>query len=153
MKKHPRLKQKQHGIAMLEFMVAAPLLIVVTLAVTEMAWAFHQYHTMTRATRDGARYMASSALIGSVGIIYLDSTLVQETGNLVVFGNVGGTGSPLLPDWSAAEVTVTSPDASHIRVSAHYDYVPLVGRIPAFYGGQPLSLSFQMHSTVEMRAL
>lgn len=153
MKKLSTVKGKQSGIAAIEFMVAAPLLIVIVFAVTEFAWAFHQYHTMTRATRDGARHMASGALIGSVGMIYLDTSLVQETGNLVVYGNTTGAGDPLLPRWTRADVTVTSPDASHIRVSAFYNYVPLVGRIPAFYGGTPLSLSFQMQSTVEMRAL
>ncbi|MBW0146118.1 TadE/TadG family type IV pilus assembly protein [Marinobacter arenosus] len=153
MKKLSTDKRKQRGIAAIEFMVSAPLLIVVVFAVTELGWAFHQYHTMTRATRDGARHMASGALIGSVGIIYLETGRVQETGNLVVYGNVAGTGDPLLPQWSAADVTVSSPDASHIRVSANYNYVPLVGRIPAFYGGEPLTLSFQMQSTVEMRAL
>lgn len=153
MRNEPGLKRKQEGIAMLEFMFAAPLLIVVMFAVTELGWAFHQYHTMTRATRDGARYMASDALLDSVGIIYLDSTLVQQTGNLVVYGNVNGTGTPLLPNWTSADVSVTSPNPTHIRVSANYDYVPLVGAIPTFYGGDPLSLSFQMQSTVEMRAL
>lgn len=146
-------KRRQRGIAAVEFIVSAPLLLLLVFAVTELAWAFHQYHTMTRATRDGARYMASGALIGSVGMIYLDSTLVQETGNLVVFGNVAGVGDPLLPDWTNADVTVTSPDPSHIRVSASYNYVPLVGRIPAFNGGDGISLAFQMQSTVEMRAL
>ncbi|MBW4933061.1 TadE/TadG family type IV pilus assembly protein [Marinobacter sp. F4206] len=153
MRKEPGLKRKQEGIAMLEFMFSAPLLIVLMFAVTELGWAFHQYHTMTRATRDGARHMASGAMVGSVGIIYLDSTLVQQTGNLVVYGNVNGTGTPLLPNWTSAGVSVTSPNPTHIRVSANYDYVPLVGAIPTFYGGDPLSLSFQMQSTVEMRAL
>lgn len=151
--KDPTSKQKQAGVAALEFTVAAPLLILVVLAVTEFAWAFHQYHTMTRATRDGARHMASGALIGSVGVIYLDNTLVQEAGNLVVYGNTSGAGDPLLPNWTTGDISVTSPNSSHVRVSASYDYVPLVGTIPAFYGGAPLSLSFQMQSTVEMRAL
>ncbi len=144
---------KQRGIAALEFVVSAPLLILLVFAVTELAWAFHQYHTMTRATRDGARYMAANATVGSVGMIYLDATRVQETGNLIVYGNVNGAGAPLLPGWASGDIAVTSPDAIHVRVSATYDYMPLVGTLPTFYGGEPLNLQFAMQSTVEMRAL
>ncbi|HEY0721816.1 MAG TPA: TadE family protein [Gammaproteobacteria bacterium] len=143
----------QRGIAALEFLLVAPLLIMVVLAVSEMGWAFHQYQAMTRATRDGARYAASNALLGSIGIIYLRASVIQQTSNLVVYGNVNGGGEPLLPGWSIGDITVTSPDSEHVTVSARYGYIPLVGTIPAFYGGQPLNLTFEMHSTVQMRAL
>lgn len=86
-------------------------------------------------------------------MIYLDEGLVQQTRNLVVYGNVNGTGNPILPGWNAADITITSPDADHVSVSAHYGYVPMVGNIPAFYGGQPTNLTFEMQSTVQMRAL
>lgn len=145
--------QRQLGVAAIEFLLVAPVLILVMLAVAELGWAFHQYQTMTRATRDGARYVASNALLGSVGIIYLKSSVVEQTSNLVVYGNVSGAGEPLLPGWSSADITVTSPDAEHVRVAARYGYIPLVGSLPAFYGGEALALTFEMRSTVQMRAL
>ena len=153
MRSRPLKNKSQRGVAALEFLIVAPLLMLVVLAVSELGWAFHQYHTMTRAARDGARHLSSNALLGSVGVIYLDSSLVQEARNLVVYGNVTGTGEPLLPGWSTADITVTSPDADHVSVSASYAYTPLVGAIPAFYGGESTSLSFEMQSTVQMRAL
>lgn len=153
MKSRLRKSESQRGIAAIEFLIVAPLLMLVVLAVSELGWAFHQYHTMTRAARDGARHLSSHALLGSVGVIYLDSNLVQETGNLVVYGNVAGTGEPFLPGWSTADIAVASPDAEHVSVSASYAYTPLVGIIPAFYGGESASLSFEMKSTVQMRAL
>lgn len=148
-----RTGKRQQGIAALEFLLTAPLLLLVVFAVSELGWAFHQYHTMTRATQDGARHVASNAILGSVGVIFLDNALVQESSNLVVYGNTLGAGEPLLPGWSTGDVSVTSPDASHIMVSARYNYVPIVGRIPAFYGGDPISLAFEMNGTVQMRAL
>ncbi|MFO7593369.1 MAG: pilus assembly protein [Pseudomonadota bacterium] len=153
MRPRPRKIEKQRGVAAIEFLVVAPLLMLVVLAVSELGWAFHQYHTMTRAARDGARHLSSNALLGSVGVIYLEGSLVQETGNLVVYGNTAGSGEPLLPGWSTAEITVASPDSNHISVSASYSYTPLVGLIPAFYGSEAMNLSFQMQSTVQMRAL
>jgi Flp pilus assembly protein TadG len=153
MKPRPRQIEFQRGIAAIEFLIVAPLLMLVVLAVSELGWAFHQYHTMTRAARDGARHVASNALVGSVGIVYLKDSVIQETRNLVVYGNVVGAGEPLLPGWSTADVTVTSPDSEHVSVSVRYGYIPLAGTIPAFYGGQPLSLTFEMQSTVQMRGL
>ncbi len=153
MKLFTKQPHAQQGIAAIEFLIVAPLLILMMLAVAELGWAFHQYHTLTRAARDGARYVAANAVLGSVGIIYLRQSIVDETSNLVVYGNVGGVGEPALPGWSATDITVTSPDADHVSVTARYAYMPLVGSIPAFYGGAPLSLSFEMHSTVQMRAL
>ncbi|MBD3639970.1 MAG: pilus assembly protein [Marinobacter sp.] len=145
--------KKQKGIATLEFWLTAPFLLLVVFAVSELGWAFSQYHTMTRATRDGARHVSSSALNGSLNLILLDSGLVQQTSNLVVYGNTLGTGEPLLPGWSTSDISVTSPDASHVSVSATYNYIPLIGQIPAFYGGEPISMAFVMQSTVQMRAL
>lgn len=153
MKQRPKHNRLQRGIATLEFMIVAPILILVVFAVTEFGWAFHQYHTMTRATRDGARHLAANALLGSVGIIYLRDNVVQQTRNLVVYGKVSAAAEPLLPGWSTSDISVTSPDPEHVRVSARYRYVPVIGTIPTFYGGEPLSLSFEMHSTVQMRAL
>ncbi len=153
MNAYPKIERKQQGIAVLEFMLTAPLLLLVVFAVSELGWAFHQYHTMTRATQDGARHAASLAMNGSIGLILLDSALVQETSNLVVYGNTVGSGEPLLPGWSIGDVSVSSPDAAHVEVRAIYNYVPIVGRIPAFYGGDPINMAFEMNGTVQMRAL
>lgn len=146
-------RKRQRGIASLEFLLVAPVLMLVMFAVSELGWAFHQYQTMTRASRDGARYVASNAMVGSIGLIYLKDSVIQQASNLVVYGNPAGTGEPVLPGWSTADVTVTSPDSAHVSVTARYDYTPLLGRLPAFYGGESMSLSFEMHSTVQMRAL
>lgn len=143
----------QQGAAAIEFIIVAPFLILVVLAVSELGWAFHQYHTMTRATRDGARHMASHATAGSSGVIYLKDSAIQQTSNLVVYGNPVGSGAPLLPGWSTSDVTVSSLDSEHITVSARYIYTPLIGIIPAFYGSSSMGLSFVMQSTVQMRAL
>lgn len=153
MNAHSNKIKSQRGIAALEFLIVAPLLMLVVLAVSDLGWAFHQYHTMTRATRDGARHLASKAMIGSVGVIYLESSLVQQASNLVVYGNVAGAGEPLLPGWSTADVTVTSPDTEHVSITTQYQYIPLAAVLPEFYGSQPLSFSFVMQSTVQMRAL
>src|SRR5690606_32071848 len=67
---HRLTGKRQQGIAVLEFLLTAPFLLLVVFAVSELGWAFHQYHTMTRAARDGARHLASHAINNSMGIIF-----------------------------------------------------------------------------------
>lgn len=148
-----RTVNRQQGLALLEFLLTAPVLLLVVFAVSELSWAFHQYHTMTRATQDGARHVASNAMVGSVGVIFLDNSLIREASNLVVYGNTLGAGEPLLPGWTASDIAVSSPDPSHVRVQARYNYTPIIGQIPAFYGGEPFNVAFVMNGTVQMRAL
>lgn len=55
--KRNRFKRTQ-GVALVEFALVLPLLLVVTLLVTELGRALYQYNTLTKAVRDAARYLS-----------------------------------------------------------------------------------------------
>lgn len=149
--------RRQEGSALVEFAIVAPFMLLLLLGVAELGRAFYQYNIMTKAVRDGARYVAEYALAGTLGVVYLTPELKQEAQNMVVWGIPAGSGTPLLPGWTPAAVTVSEADAQHVQVSATYAYQPMLGagaKLPTFgLGDGPLSLDFTFHASVVMRAL
>ena len=79
---------------------------------------------------------------------------VTEIGNLIVYGNAAGSGTPVLAGLTAAQISVTVPQPGWIRVDASYPYVPVMGtRIPSFGLGATPTMSFSLDASVTMRAL
>ncbi len=145
---------RQRGLAAVEFAIVLPLLLLLMLATGELGRAFFQFNTLTKAVRDGARYVSRNALDGSLGIVNLTAQVDTETKNLVVYGVAGGGGGPLLPGFTTAGVTVVDAGANNVTVSAVYAYTPVVGAtLPTFGLGSDPSLAFTMRATVTMRAL
>jgi hypothetical protein len=65
-----------------------------------------------------------------------------------------GTGTPLLPGLTVANVTVTNAGAGFIAVSATYTYQPLLGAaLPTFGPSGAITTSVPLTATVVMRAL
>lgn len=90
--------QLERGQSVLEFALILPLMLVVTLGIIEFGRAYYQYNTLTKAIRDGARYMSKH--------VY-SSAYETNTKNLVVYGNTFGTGTPILPGLTTAKIVVT----------------------------------------------
>jgi len=154
-------RYRQRGIMTVEFIIAAPLLLLLMLGISEFGHAMYQYNTLTKSVRDGARYLAANAVVGSTGTIVIDSTDIAETKNLVVYGNTAGSGSPRLPGLSASQITVSClgggtacPGVEHVVVAAQYPYQSIMGATLAMFGyGADLSLGFSLASSMTMRAL
>jgi len=152
---------RQRGIMLVEFIIMAPILMLLLLAVSEFGHAFYQYNTLTKTVRDGARYLAANAVVGNTSTIVIDSTDTTETLNLVVYGNTAGNGTPKLPGLATSHVTVSClgggtacPGVEHIVVSAQYPYQSIMGATLAMFGyGVDLSLGLTLTSTMTMRAL
>lgn len=89
------MKRTQRGVALVEFALVLPLLVLLAMITAEVGRALYQYNTLAKAVRDGARYL-------SVRVASPDNT--SHAKNLVVFGNTAGTGNPLLPGLSLANV-------------------------------------------------
>jgi hypothetical protein len=124
-------RDRQRGLAAIEFAIALPLIILIALAVTELGRGLYQYNTLTKAVRDGARYLSNVA-VGPLGIVDI-GPLVSDTKNIVVYGDING-GTPVLPNFAPADVTVSTVDVplpgggispNHVRVSATYTFTPL----------------------------
>ncbi|MFQ5544386.1 MAG: TadE/TadG family type IV pilus assembly protein [Acidiferrobacterales bacterium] len=145
---------QQRGVAAVEFAIVLPVLLLLMFGTAELGRAFFQYNTLTKAVRDGARYVSRNALDGSLGIVNLTAQVDTETRNLVVYGVAGGGASSLLPGFTPADVSVVDAGANNVTVSATYAYTPMVGAtLPTFGLGSGPSLAFTLQATVTMRAL
>jgi len=148
--------RSQRGIETVEMAIILPLLLFLLVAVAEFGRMINQYDTLSKAVRDGARYAASTSSLGSTGLVYLTPAIQTSVANLVATGTVNGTGSPLLPGLTPADVTVsaTGPGPTYVQVSVRYTYEPMVGAtLPTFGVTNPISLDVPLTATSVMRAL
>jgi len=153
-KRERRSAGSARGVAIVEFTVTLPLLLLLILVTVEFGRAFMQYNTLTKAVRDGVRYLASEAILGQTGIVVIDTQLVSSARNLVVYGNVTGTGSPALPGLSGADITVVAgANPGDIVVRAAYSYDPVFFTLPMFGLGPDLNPAYTLRAGATVRAL
>lgn len=148
------VKNRQAGVAMVEFAIVLPLLLLLMLGVAEIGRAMVRYNALTKAVQAGARYAAGYALLGTTNMVQISATLTNETRNVVVYGNAAGTGSPALQGLSVSQITIAGTGPQQILVTAAYPYQPLIGPVlPRFGLGSSSSMAFTMQASVSMRAL
>ena len=127
---------------------------MLVIATAEFGRAFLQYNALTLAVRDGVRHLAGRAILGSTGTVSISGGLQQETQNLVVYGNIFGAGSPVLPGLAPGDVTVADAGGGNVSVTAAYPYNPIFGFIPRFsFGGAVGVNGITLQTGVTMRAL
>jgi hypothetical protein len=137
---------------MTEFAIVLPVVLMLLLAIAEFGRAFWEYNTLTQTVRDAGRYASSQGLFGSTGVVIVTEQLRTDVANLVVYGNVTGSGAPLLDGLSPDNVTVESPGEDDILVRATYAYTPIFDFIPNFRGGG-VSPFLNFEATVRMRSI
>jgi Flp pilus assembly protein TadG len=81
-------------VALVEFALVLPVLLLSSLVTTEFGRAIYQYNTIVKSVRDAARYLS----------VQTPGTHTAEARNLVVYGNIAGTGNPLAPGLTLAQV-------------------------------------------------
>jgi Flp pilus assembly protein TadG len=151
---HPTRINREQGVATIELTIVLPLVLLLIFGVTELGRALVQYNTLTKAVRDGARYASAFALNGTTQRVAITPLLEQQIGNMVLYGNPAGNGSPVLEGLSAQQVTVVDVNGLEVRVEVGYPYQPLFGsRLPNFGFGSSANLAFTMQAAVTMRAL
>jgi Flp pilus assembly protein TadG len=144
----------QRGVAMVEFVVGAPILLLLLYGITELGEMFLQSSMLADAARNADRYLASNALVGSSGAVNLSASLVTAAQNLVVYGNVPGTGTPLLPALDPTQVTIAADASNNISVSVAYPYQSLFGgAIPLFFTDGSISTVGTLNAYTSMVAL
>ena len=84
----------QAGVAIIEFALVVPVLLLLSMLAIEFGRAMYQYNALTKSVRDAVRYLS----------IQLPGTGIAEARNLVVYGNLTGTGAPLVPGLTAGHV-------------------------------------------------
>jgi len=130
-----------------------PICLILIMATAEFGRVFMQYNTLTKSVRDGVRYVAANALVGSTGVVSINGAVQAQVQNLVVYGNTVGTGSAILPGLTTGAVTVASAGNSRVSVSVTYPYGPIFVFIPGFFYGGDTSTSYDLQAAVTMRAL
>ena len=99
-------------------LLMAPILVL-TFGVTEYGRAIYTYNTIDKAARDAARYMTAPPPTS------VDPA--ADARNLVVYGNVAGTGPALAPSLTTAMVQVCKAcDTAHAAVPTGSGVVNLV---------------------------
>ena len=114
----------ERGVALTEFALALPMLLIVMLLIIEFGRAYYQYDMLTKSVREAVRYLS----VRSPGVD------VDKAKNIVVYGNPAGTGTPLLPGLTLANVpdptwstSGSYPTLNTVTVTVTgYTFMPLV---------------------------
>ena len=91
----------EHGVQLVELALVLPLFVILFAATAEFGRYFYEYTTLSKAARLGARYLVTEKV---------DCVHANTARNLVVYGNTGGTGSPILPGLETTHVSVMPND-------------------------------------------
>jgi Flp pilus assembly protein TadG len=94
--KRPLRSRRQRGAAAIEFALILPLLLLLAMITTEFGRAIYQYNTIVKSVRQAARYLS----------VQPPNTNVAQAKNLVVYGNVAGTGTPLVTGLAVSQVSI-----------------------------------------------
>jgi Flp pilus assembly protein TadG len=90
------MKKTQKGVALVEFALILPFLLLLSILAVEFGRAIWQYNTLTKSVRDAARYLA----LQTPG----DATAITRARNLMIYGNRSGTGTPMTIGLTSANV-------------------------------------------------
>ncbi|MDQ1919949.1 TadE/TadG family type IV pilus assembly protein [Massilia pseudoviolaceinigra] len=131
------MKKRQQGVALVEFAFVLPLLLIVSLMCAELGRAVYRYNTTAKTVRNAVRYLS----------VQTPGTHVVEARNMILYGNVAGTGTLLDPALTAARVPAPTWQTAGsdplmntvtIRVSG-YQFRPLMANM---FGARFAVISF-----------
>lgn len=123
-------RQRQTGAALVEFALVLPMLLVMICITTEFGRAYYQYDTIAKSVREAARYL-------SVRATGIDE---DKAKNIIVYGNPDGTGSPVFPGLTLANVSTPThattgsyPTVNTVTITVTgYTFVPMVSSVFGF---------------------
>jgi Flp pilus assembly protein TadG len=139
----------ERGVQLVELAIVIPIFVMLFAATAEFGRYFYEYTTLAKASRAGARYLATA------GVSLADDTAAK---NIVVYGNSAGSGSPILYGMTTANVTITRqgdvavvPETVKVEIT-NFKHQPLfnLGQLANI---QSLSLNVDVKPSVTMRYL
>lgn len=146
--------RRQKGLALVEFTITAPFLLLMMLAGSELVRAFTQYTILADSVRDALTYAARQANLDSTNTPDLTAPQRRQIRNLVRFGNVAGTGAAVLPGLGDDQVVVSIVGGDDVQIVVAYPYRPMLGAtLPSFRFGAAISSAFTLSITNRMRTL
>ncbi|MGH8437797.1 MAG: TadE/TadG family type IV pilus assembly protein [Pseudomonas sp.] len=147
--------QRQQGVAMVEFTIALPLLLLALLAFGEFGRMLYQYNSLLQGSRDAARFVAGQAWNSTLGRVEVSAELECMTQYVAVHGAPSKPPCSLqgIPANTTVQVSKVAGTDDHVQVTISYVFSPLIANgIPAFIGGG-VALNFPLVATTVMRAL
>lgn len=113
---------KQQGSSTVEFAIMLPLLLLLVVMVSEFGVMFYRLNAVTKSVQIAARYLSD------VSVNYSNtSTDLANAKNLAVYGNIAGTGSPIEPNLSVANIAISNVGVQHVQVAASYNASLILG--------------------------
>lgn len=112
-------RQRQKGVAAIEFAILVPIMLLVVFGITEFGRAFYQYNSLAKSVRDGVRYLSMRAPGAGHDIAAC----------LAVYGNQTCEGQVLAPGLTTSMVSVCDAmncPGTHSAVSTGTGVVNLV---------------------------
>ena len=108
LKKISCFTRNDRGVQLVELAIALPVMILLFAAVAEFGRYFYEYTTLAKGSRVAVRYLATARTNG------LDDSAAK---NLVVYGNMAGTGSPIVNGLAPANVEITRRNAAGVQMA------------------------------------
>ena len=143
------LRRDDRGIQLVELAIVLPLFMILFGATAEFGRYFYEYSTLAKATRVGTRYLTNAAI---------NTTEDTKAKNLVVYGNMDGTGSPIISGLTTSNVTITRsggvvalPQTVTVQV-VNFKYEPMLD-LGALTNNATFSLNVDIKPSVTMRYL
>ncbi len=146
-----RFRRDERGVQLIETAIVIPILFVLFAGVAEFGRYFYEYTTLSKASRLGARYLAAKAVSGP-------NNWQSNAKNIVVYGNIAGTGTPILSGLTADNVDITYeggtagiPDRVKVSITG-YEHQPLFD-LGGLLNNDALSLEIDVKPSVTMKYL
>lgn len=145
---HPGTRRPR-GLALVEFVITLPLLLLLLLATAEFGRAYVQYSILSHAVRDATRFVASAARTPT-GAVDITAAVAAQTRNLAASGTIDGSGPALLPGLAAGNFEVGELPGNDVFVRGDYPYRPMIGGgMPRFHGTRA-ELAFTLRTEIAM---
>jgi hypothetical protein len=131
------LRQQEQGVALVEFALILPILMMLLFITAEFGRAYYEYNTITKSVREAARYLS----------VRMRDVDVDKAKNIVVYGNPRGSGYPVArglslsnvpdPTWGSAG---SYPTLSTVTITVTgYTFVPMFSEV---FGIQFTNITF-----------
>ncbi|MDC5823067.1 pilus assembly protein [Vibrio europaeus] len=138
-------KVHQQGLAAVEFVVAAPVLILLLMAIMEFGNALISYNTLNKMAQNGIRH-ATTHIAGSAS--YDQIADISEIKNIVIYGHssVGASSTPIMENVSTSDVAVNHSNG-YVTITISHDYIPLTTAFRSYFSFTvPLNTSAMMRT-------
>ena len=144
-----RFRRDERGIQLVELAIVIPIFLILFAATAEFGRYFYEYTTLAKAARAGARYLSVNPVTAANDL---------EGQKIVVYGNIDGTGSAVLPGLALTHVDISRtggsavvPETVTVKIVG-YPHQPIfnLGGLTKTTG---LSMSVDVKPSVTMRFL